>query len=138
MTLKDALSLIFERFNFFETLWNIYILVTSGLLGLLASNRAALTRPIRLVATAAFLVFTGSHFCGILVVTKQWKALVNLASSLDTEKALPQLNAWWFFPPPLWGIVSFYIAMTAFVIAGIWCLAALSVPQRKGHESRVA
>jgi hypothetical protein len=57
MEFKDFVSLYFERTNAMQTLWSIYITITLGLLGFLASVRLRTSR----IALALFLcsVFAG-------------------------------------------------------------------------------
>lgn len=53
MSLPDLLPLIFERFNTFQSLWNLYITIVLGVIGFVAAAKSAMaSKTMRAVVTA--------------------------------------------------------------------------------------
>jgi hypothetical protein len=123
METNDLLPMVFERFSAAQTLWNLYITVSLGLLMFIAAVPVALNRrAARMVLSVAFVVFAASNLGALREVTNQRIALVNLTISKlgDTEKGFITPNI--LNAPPVWVVAVFHLFWDAMVLICIWFL----------------
>src|SRR5262249_13985490 len=87
---KDLLSLVFERYAAAQTFWNIYIIVTLGLLGFIASAKEACSRkPVQVVLTVVFVGFAQANLHALWIVNRQQSELAAAADDkLPTQGQL--------------------------------------------------
>ena len=78
----ELLKLVFERAEALNDYWNLYIAVSLGVLGLMASGKP-FTRELttKRLLTIGFIVFAGSNLNVLYSTNLQREALVALVSS---------------------------------------------------------
>jgi len=85
----DLLPILFERFNAFQTLWNLDIVVSLGIIGVFAqSKRLNSNLLITLALLVGYAGFAWSNYDALRVVLKQRLELeIGIVSELPRDKA---------------------------------------------------
>ena len=80
LTFEQAFGFLVERFGATQTFWNIYIVVSLGLLGFVAGSKAVLASHwIRRLAIVGFTLFAISNWGAMEDVRTQREALIAVA-----------------------------------------------------------
>src|SRR5687767_11302965 len=111
----DALKLLFDRAEALNGYWNLYIAVSLGVVGLMASGKS-FTRPRRtkILLTIAFVVFALSNLDVIIATNEQRRALGALVG--------PELRAAAVHAAPHdnWKVIAFHATLDVVVVLCIW------------------
>src|SRR5688572_18881502 len=79
----DLLKIIFERAGALNGIWNLYIAVAFGVVGIMASGKSFTTRTgVKLLLIAAFVVFAIANVLELYFINQQRFALIEL---VDTQ-----------------------------------------------------
>jgi hypothetical protein len=111
----ELLKLIFERAEALNGYWNLYIAVSLGVLGLMASGKPFThLRQTKILLTAAFFAFALSNLGVILDTNEQRRALGTLIAP-EFRAAAEHAG-----PPADWKVIAFHGALDLIVILCIW------------------
>lgn len=111
----DLLRTIFERSDSLNGYWNLYIAVSFGLLGLMASAKPfTQLRTTKILLTSAFIVFAASNANAIFDINEQRRELIALVS--DQYKPIVSHGG----PPKPAIFVAYHAALDLAVILCIW------------------
>jgi hypothetical protein len=97
LTLRDVADLLFEARTRIDFYWNFYVVVVIAVIGWIVTVKKALTLPIKLLVTTAFLIAAATNLVGLYSAYSVAEALrvdllrVGAASPLtDTRLLLEQ------------------------------------------------
>lgn len=110
----DLLKMLIERTSYINTYWNFYIIVSTAVIGTIASGKIHISKTIRVILTIAFLLFAASNLHAILTVNEQRDALVALIP--------PELSAvsQTLKPGPMLQYITFHLLLDIAVLFGVW------------------
>ncbi len=78
MEAKDLLEQVFNRWDFFLTMWAFFLTLVLGVFGFLASNESARTkRSLCLLLIMAFPLFAILHLTALITISQQWAVLAD-------------------------------------------------------------
>jgi hypothetical protein len=126
---KDIVALCFERFTAAQTLWNLYIAVTAGLLAFVASAQGVMKRcVVRAVLTVAFIFFAAANLFALYHVHQQYNSLAKWAQAVSSDEETHGLRCT-LVQRPTYELIPFHLVMDGLVIAAIWYIPyALAKP----------
>jgi len=111
----DILKALFERTDALNGYWNLYIGVSLGLLGLMASAKPfTQRRPIKVLLTLAFLLFAYSNLDAIYHTNGQRRELIRLIEG--TYQAVANHAA----PPSNPLLIAFHLVLDLLVVLCLW------------------
>ena len=127
LTVEQTLRLVFGRTDAFRVLWNIYIVVTLGVIGFIANvGTKPSGRMVSWLAAAGFLVFALSNMAALLQTQTERRGLVEVLDSLNPpgqygtlRSAVGGLRSW--------VIPAFHLLMDAGVVTCILLLGRRGV-----------
>lgn len=108
------LKVMIERASYLNTYWNFYLVVATAIIGSMASGKIRLTKDIRIIFTAAFILFAASNLHAIISINEQRSALGDLiptALSTVTETLRPG---------PLWQYIGFHLLLDVSILIAMW------------------
>jgi hypothetical protein len=112
---NDIMQLIFGRVDALNGYWNLYIAVSLGILGIMASGKKFTKQPsIKILLTVTFIVFALSNWDAISGTNDQRRELIKLAATPYATVA--QLTA----PPAYWVLAFYHGFLDLLVIGGLW------------------
>lgn len=119
----DYLEILVERTSYLNTYWNFYIVVSTAVIGTIASGKIHVTKTIRVIITVAFVLFAASNLHAILNVNEQRVALIKLipasqSTIADTLK-----------PNDMWQYIFFHVLLDSAVFFAVW-----RINQKEGGE----
>ncbi len=115
MDQNELMNLIFGRVDALNGYWNLYIAVTLGILGIMASGKKFTKQTsIKTLLTVAFLVFAYSNWSAISGTNEQRRLLIPLVTA--SYSSVAQLTE----PPLYWLLALYHGALDLLVIGGIW------------------
>jgi len=115
MEIKDILGFAIERASALNGLWNIYIAVATGVLGVMASGKAFTTSKIlKVFLSLVFVVFAYSNLDAILRLGDLRNSLLQM---LPTGMDALKLN---LKPAEPLHYKVFHLVLDAIVVAAIW------------------
>jgi hypothetical protein len=111
----ETLKLLFERSEALNGYWNLYIAVSLGALGLMASGKSfTRLRQTKILLTIAFVVFAFSNLEVLIDTNEQRRALGALIAP-DYLAAAKHAA-----PPDNWKLMAFHITLDLVVVLCIW------------------
>lgn len=115
-TQQKVLELVFSRADALNGYWNLYIAVTLGLLGIMASGKAFTeARAIKLLLSFAFLVFAYSNLGAIDATNEQRRQLLLLLSGSSFHEAAAHAG-----PPRQALLWAFHMVLDVATILALW------------------
>src|SRR5271166_3712075 len=115
MDSKDIIGFAINRASAINQLWNLYIGVATGLVGIMASGKVFTTNILlKTFLTIAFLVFAYSNLDAIIRLGELRSALL--------EMLKPEMNPLRdsLAPAKHWQYIAFHGVLDLLVIAAIW------------------
>jgi hypothetical protein len=115
---KDILALAIERASALNTYWNLFIAVSTGIVGVMASGKSfTASRPLKGFLSVAFALFAYSNLDAILKLGDlRLTLLVMLPADLPTRAALFESLR----PAAPWQYIVFHLVFDLVVLATIW------------------
>jgi hypothetical protein len=111
----EGLKILFERAEALNGYWNLYIAVSLGVLGLMASGKPfTQLRQTKVLLTIAFAAFAMSNLDVIIDTNEQRRAL----GALIEPKF--QTAAGFAAPPDNWKVMTFHVVLDVLVVLCIW------------------
>jgi AcrR family transcriptional regulator len=113
----EVLKIVFERAEALNGYWNLYIAVSLGVLGLMASGKPFTQfRQTKILLTIGFVAFALSNLDVILDTNEQRRALAALIE--EKFRAAAKFAA----PPDDWKVIAFHVVLDTVVALCIWML----------------
>lgn len=133
LELKDILTLVFQRTDAMQIHWNVFIVVSLGVVGFIASNSFAPDRRklIKIITIFAFVIFAASNFGEFNKVRAERRELVSLLRiNAKTDPSITTL-AETVQPSSDSRFNLFYSGIAAIVVVCIICLS----PEKKDEAT---
>lgn len=123
LTKKDILEIAIERSGALNNYWNIFIAVSLGVVGVMASGETFTDSDIlKIVLTVAFVVFAYANLDAILCLGKLRQALINKIKEDEGLKPIVESIK----PAKNWHYVVFHVLLDISVIFSVWFVPWLS------------
>jgi hypothetical protein len=115
---KDILGFAIERASALNGLWNLFIAVATGIVGVMASGKAFTTsRSLKVFVSLAFVAFAYVNLEAMLRLGELRQALVSMLPSALSGRAEVVAS---LSPAKPWQYVVFHLFLDAVVLAAIW------------------
>ncbi|MBY5445446.1 MULTISPECIES: hypothetical protein [Rhizobium] len=115
MDQRDILQLIFGRVDALNGYWNLYIAVTLGVSGIMATGKPfTKQQATKILITLAFAVFAISNWSAISGTNEQRQELIKLVA--DPYAVVARLTE----PPSYWLLTLYHVTLDLLVIGGLW------------------
>lgn len=110
------LELVFARADALNGYWNLYIAVSLGLLGVMASGKPFTeVRPIKVLLTLAFIGFACSNIDVLDSTNEQRRQLLLLLKNSSYSPAATAAG-----PPERWQLWMFHLTLDALIVLLVW------------------
>lgn len=116
---RDAADLLVSFRSEMNALWNIFIIVVLGLVGLASGKKTPAARPLKLAIVLAFLIFAAGNLYGLLADEDYILALL---APLGTESFSGPLASTFSHlqASPGWRVATYHILLDALVVSALW------------------
>jgi len=112
----DLVSLLTAFRSELMTLWNIFIAVSLGIVGLVYSEKLPARRELRIALSAAFVIFAAGNLYSLTAAQRFILALLAALGGAPSERDLfAQLHA-----SPVSRLIAYHLALDLAVLAAIW------------------
>jgi len=118
MQAKDVLGFAIERASALNGLWNLFIAVATGIVGVMASGKSfTRSRSLRIFLSLVFLAFAYVNLDAMLRLGELRQTLLTMLPA--TLPGRPEVVAT-LGPARPWQYVVFHVFLDAVVLAAIW------------------
>jgi hypothetical protein len=112
-----ALKLLFERTDALNGIWNLYIAVCLGFLGILASGKPfTQTGKFKVLMSTAFAVFAFSNWWGMYDLNLQRSSLYTVVASKESDYKEAAEHA---RPSSAWLVTTYHLTLDLSMMAAI-------------------
>jgi hypothetical protein len=113
---QDLVSLLTAFRSELMTLWNIFIAVSLGIVGLVYSEKLPARRELRIALSVAFLIFAAGNLYSLSAAQRFILALIAaLSGDRSHSELFSRLHA-----SPVWRLVVYHLGLDLAVLAAIW------------------
>jgi hypothetical protein len=117
---KDLLPMAMERASQLNTLWNLFIVVATAILGIMATGKSFTNSwAIKMLISLVFFCFAACNLDGIYSLTVQRENLDLLLQDPHNSQYLTNVIEA-LKPFPWYGYLAFHLFLDAVVLVAIW------------------